>query len=701
MWGMRVVKKPHQDGTFSAPQPGPSIMSDTQKILVTSALPYANGPIHLGHLVEYIQTDIWVRYQKMRGHSCHYVCADDAHGTPIMLRARQEGIEPQTLIDRINQEHRADFDDFFVNFDNYYSTHSDENRELASDIYQKLKADGHIAVRTVRQLYDPEANMFLPDRFIKGECPKCGTADQYGDNCEACGATYSPTELKNPRSAVSGATPVEKDSEQYFFKLADFQKFLEQWLDAGHTQSEIANKQKEWFAEGLQDWDISRNAPYWGFEIPGAPGKYFYVWLDAPIGYMASFKNLCARTDLNFDEYWKADSRTRLVHFIGKDIARFHTLFWPAVLHGSGYRTPSSVFCHGFLTVNGQKMSKSRGTFIMARTYLNHLKPEYLRYYYAAKLSSGVDDIDLNLEDFQLRVNSDLVGKVVNIASRCAGFIHKNFASQLSAALPEPLLYEDFSKAAESIANLYEGREYSKAVKEIMALADRANQYIDEHKPWSKIKEAGQEQNVQDICTQGINMFRALVIYLKPVLPELSRNAEEFLNAGELDWNNVQKPLLGTAINPFKALMTRVEKEQVEKMIEDSKQTMAPAPAAAVTTTASNIEPVAPLIDFDDFAKIDLRIARIVKAAHVEGAEKLLQLTLDIGGEQRNVFAGIKSAYKPEDLEGRLTVMVANLKPRKMKFGMSEGMVLAAGPGGKDLWILNPDEGAQPGMKVK
>ena len=678
--------------------------TDTHKILVTSALPYANGPIHLGHLVEYIQTDIWVRFQKMRGNTCHYVCADDAHGTPIMLRARQEGIEPQVLIDRINKEHRADFTEFLVSFDNYYSTHSDENREFVSGIYQKLKADGHIAVRTVRQLYDPEANMFLPDRFIKGECPKCGTTDQYGDNCEACGATYSPTELKNPRSAVSGATPIEKDSEQYFFKLGDFQKFLAQWLDAGHTQNEIANKQKEWFADGLQDWDISRNAPYWGFEIPGAPGKYFYVWLDAPIGYMASFKNLCDKTGLdsglNFGEYWNADSKTRLVDFIGKDIARFHTLFWPAVLHGAGYRTPSSVYCHGFLTVNGQKMSKSRGTFIMARTYLNYLKPEYLRYYYAAKLSAGVDDIDLNLEDFQMRVNADLVGKVVNIASRCAGFIHKNFGGELSAVLPEPLLYEDFSKAAENIANLYENREYSKAIKEIMMLADRANQYIDEHKPWSKIKETGQEKNVQDICSQGINMFRALVIYLKPVLPELAANAEEFLNAGELNWHSVRQPLLGKTINPFIPLMTRVEKEQIEKMIEDSKQTMTAAPAAPAAT-ATNIEPVAAMIDYEDFAKIDLRIARIVKAAHVEGADKLLQLTLDIGGEQRNVFAGIKSAYKPEDLEGRLTVMVANLKPRKMKFGMSEGMVLAAGPGGKDLWILNPDDGAQPGMKVK
>ena len=675
-----------------------------RKILVTSALPYANGPIHLGHLVEYIQTDIWVRFQKMRGHECYYVCADDAHGTPIMLRARQDGIEPEQLIDRMHAEHAGDFDDFLVNFDNYYTTHSDENKQIASTIYKRLKADGHIDVRTVRQAYDPKAEMFLPDRFIKGTCPKCGTEDQYGDNCEACGATYEPTDLKNPKSAISGVTPIEKDSEQFFFKLGDFQDFLHEWLDAGHTQTEIANKQKEWFEEGLKDWDISRNAPYWGFEIPDAPGKYFYVWMDAPMGYMASFKNLCDKTGLNFDDYWGKDAKTQLVHFIGKDIARFHTLFWPAVLHGAGYRTPSSVFCHGFLTVDGQKMSKSRGTFIMARTYLDHLKPEYLRYYYAAKLSSGVDDIDLNLEDFQLRVNSDLVGKVVNIASRCAGFIKKKFAGQLSTQLPSPSLYQEFVDAGDNIAEHFEHREYGRAVREIMALADRANQYIDEEKPWVKIKEEGKEQEVQDACTQGLNMFRALVTYLKPILPELAEKSEAFLNCGDLRWDQLDKPLLSHEINKFKPLMTRIEKDQIDNIIEATKTSQAAAAEAAAKPVVSGPladDPILPEIDYDDFAKVDLRIVKIVKAQHVEKANKLLQLTLDLGGETRNVFAGIKSAYKPEELEGKLTVMVANLKPRKMKFGMSEGMVLAAGPGGEDIWILNPDEGAQPGMKVK
>ncbi|MCW9055856.1 MAG: methionine--tRNA ligase, partial [Gammaproteobacteria bacterium] len=608
-------------------------------------------------------------------------------------------IDPEELISKTHAEHSADFADFLIEFDNYYTTHSDENREIASTIYKRLKADGHIDVRTVRQAYDPEAEMFLPDRFVKGTCPKCGADDQYGDNCEACGATYSPTELKNPKSAVSGATPVEKDSEQFFFKLADFQDFLEQWLDAGHTQTEIANKQKEWFEDGLQDWDISRNAPYWGFEIPDAPGKYFYVWMDAPMGYMASFKNLCDKKGMDFDAYWGKDSKAQVVHFIGKDIARFHTLFWPAVLHGAGFRTPSSVYCHGFLTVDGQKMSKSRGTFIMARTYLENLKPEYLRYYYAAKLSSGVDDIDLNLEDFQQRVNSDLVGKVVNIASRCAGFIKKKFNGKLSAKLPSPSLHQELVDAGDRIAEHFEHREFSHAVREIMALADRANQYIDEQEPWVKIKQEGMEQEVQDACTQGINMFRILTIYLKAILPETSEKAEAFLNCGSLQWSDLNKPLLDHEINKFKPLMTRIEKEQTEKMINDSKENLTSSSTPATGPLVD--DPITSEIEFDDFAKVDLRIAKIIKAEHVEGADKLLQLTLDLGGETRNVFAGIKSAYSPEDLEGKLTVMVANLKPRKMRFGMSEGMVLAAGPGGKDLWILNPDEGAQAGMKVK
>jgi len=675
-------------------------MSTKRKILVTSALPYANGSIHLGHLVEYIQTDIWARFQRLQGHSCYYVCADDAHGTPIMLRARQDGIEPEALIAAMQQEHEADFAGFLIDFDNYHSTHSEENRQLASEIYLKLRDDNHIATRTISQSYDPEAEMFLPDRFIKGTCPKCGAADQYGDNCEVCGATYAPTELINPVSAISGATPVEKDSEQYFFKLSDFADMLQQWMRNGHVQSEIANKLDEWFEDGLQDWDISRNAPYWGFEIPDAPGKYFYVWMDAPIGYMASFKNLCDREGISFDEYWHSETDTELYHFIGKDIARFHTLFWPAVLHGAGFRKPTAVYCHGFLTVNGQKMSKSRGTFIKARTYLDNLQPEYLRYYYAAKLSSGVDDIDLNLDDFMQRVNSDLVGKVVNIASRCAGFINKRFDNQLSASLPDSALYNELVAAGKTIAAELEKREYSKAVREIMALADKANVYIDNNKPWVLIKEEGKEAEVQAICTQGINLFRVLMTYLKPILPQTALKSEAFLNS-ELLWNNLQEPLLAHNINKFEPLMTRIEKEQVEAMIDQSREHLEQDEQTAEKSGPLADDPISAEIQFDDFAKVDLRVARIIKAEHVEGADKLLQLTLDIGGETRMVFAGIKSAYEPEMLEGRLTVMVANLAPRKMRFGVSEGMVLAAGPGGKDLFILSPDDGARPGMRVK
>jgi methionyl-tRNA synthetase len=675
-------------------------MTTKRKILVTSALPYANGSIHLGHLVEYIQTDIWARFQRLQGHSCYYVCADDAHGTPIMLRARQDGIEPEQLIAAMQKEHEADFAEFLVGFDNYYSTHSEENRELASEIYLKLREEGHIATRTISQSYDPEAEMFLPDRFIKGTCPKCGAEDQYGDNCEVCGATYAPTELINPVSAISGAAPIEKDSEQYFFKLSDFAGMLQQWMRAGHVQPEIANKLDEWFEEGLQDWDISRNAPYWGFEIPDAPGKFFYVWMDAPIGYMASFKNLCDREGISFDDYWHSEANTELYHFIGKDIARFHTLFWPAVLHGAGFRKPTAVYCHGFLTVNGQKMSKSRGTFIKARTYLDNLKPEYLRYYYAAKLSSGVDDIDLNLEDFMQRVNSDLVGKVVNIASRCAGFINKRFDNRLSAELPDAALYNELVNAGESIAAAFENREYGKAVREIMALADKANVYIDNNKPWVLIKEEGKETEVQAICTQGINLFRVLMTYLKPILPQTALRSEAFLN-NELHWHSLSEPLVAHSINKFKPLMTRIEKEQIEAMVEQSTEHLEQNEKSAPASRPLADDPIASQIQFDEFAKIDLRVAKIIKAEHVDGADKLLQLTLDIGGETRMVFAGIKSAYEPEMLEGRLTVMVANLAPRKMKFGVSEGMVLAAGPGGKELFILSPDDGAQPGMRIK
>ena len=681
-------------------------MSHTRDILITSALPYANGPIHIGHLVEYIQTDIWARFQKMRGHNCWYVCADDAHGTPIMLRARQEGITPEDLIARVSEEHQADFAAFRVGFDNYHSTHSTENQHYASLIYARNRDAGHIARRTITQAYDPVEQMFLPDRFIKGECPKCGAADQYGDNCEVCGASYSPAELKNARSAVSGAVPEQRESDHYFFKLGDFETMLRGWTRGGSLQKEVANKLDEWFSAGLQEWDISRDAPYFGFEIPDHPGKFFYVWLDAPIGYMASFQNLCDRTEgLDFDRFWGKNSSAELYHFIGKDIIYFHALFFPAMLDGAGFRTPSAIFAHGFLTVDGQKMSKSRGTFIKARTYLDHLNPEYLRYYFAAKLGSGVDDIDLNLEDFTARVNADLVGKVVNIASRCAGFIGKRFDGRLSDALAEPQLFADVVAAGDSIASAYEKREFSRAVREIMALADRANQYIDEKAPWVVAKQEGQDAELQSICSMGINLFRVLVGYLRPILPGTASDSEAFLQIPPLTWDAIAEPLLGHTIAPFKPLMTRVDPAQIAAMLEASKEDLTATASAPTASTEPNPhlvrDPIAAPVDYDTFAKTDLRVALIREARLVEGADKLLQLTLDLGGETRNVFAGIRSAYDPKDLEGRLTVMVANLAPRKMRFGVSEGMVLAAGPGGKDLFVLSPDSGAEPGMKVK
>ena len=671
-----------------------------RKILVTSALPYANGSIHLGHLVEYIQTDIWVRFQKMRGHECYYVCADDAHGTPIMLRAHNEGITPEQLIAKVSEEHQADFADFAIGFDNYHSTHSEENRQLSNQIYLANRDAGHIESRVISQAYDPVKEMFLPDRFIRGECPRCAAADQYGDSCEVCGSTYDPTELKNPVSAISGATPITKESEHYFFKLGDFDPLLREWTRGDHLQTEVARKLDEWFDSGLQDWDISRDAPYFGFEIPDAPNKFFYVWLDAPIGYLASFKHYCDRSGVDFDEFMRPDSSTEMVHFIGKDIIYFHALFWPAILEGAGFRLPNRIYAHGFLTVDGKKMSKSRGTFITARTYLNHLNPEYLRYYFAAKLNNTIEDIDLNLEDFQNRINADLVGKVVNIASRCAGFINKRFAGQLSDSLADETLFKQFTEQAESIAKRYDQREFAQAMREIMALADKANQYIDEQKPWVVAKEEGKDAELQAICSMGINLFRVLMAYLKPVLPRTTEQAEAFLNIAPLQWADIATPLLAHTIAAFKPLMTRVEQEKIDAIIEESKDNMT-ATTTAPATAATNIDPIAEEIQFDDFAKIDLRIAKIVNAEHVDGADKLLKLTLDIGLDNRQVFAGIKSAYAPEDLIGKLTVMVANLAPRKMRFGLSEGMVLAAGPGGKDLFILNPDAGALPGMRVK
>ncbi len=663
-----------------------------RKILVTSALPYANGEIHLGHLLEYIQTDIWVRFQKMMGNECHFVCADDAHGTPIMLKANELGITPEELIQSVSERHQADFREFSIGFSQYHSTHSQENKEISAGIYNKLNDAGFIKKRIISQAFDPEKQMFLPDRFIKGDCPKCGASDQYGDNCEVCGATYSPTELKNAKSAISGATPVTKDSQHYFFDLPQFETQLKEWTKAGHLQDEVSNKLAEWFEQGLQQWDISRDAPYFGFQIPGVKGKYFYVWLDAPIGYMASFKKLCIDTGLDFDEYFNKDSATELYHFIGKDIVYFHALFWPAMLMGADYRTPNAIFAHGFLTVNGQKMSKSRGTFIQARTYLESLNPEYLRYYYAYKLSAKIDDIDLNLEDFKQRVNSDLVGKVVNIASRSAGFVVKKFNKTLSAYAVEPQLYQEFVDQGEQISKLYEARNYNQAMRKIMKLADKANQYIDEHKPWQLIKEEGKKAQVHDVASLAINLFRVLMTYLKPVLPVMAEQAEAFLNIDSLNWDDIKHPLTKHQINKFKPLMLRIEDAQISQVVENSKQ--------SIQATELEKEEDDSMIQIDDFTKIDLRIAKIVKAQAVDGADKLLQLTLDIGEEStRNVFAGIKAHYNPEDLEGRLTVMVANLAPRKMKFGVSEGMVLAAGDG-KSLHILSPDSGAQAGMKI-
>ncbi|OLF80046.1 methionine--tRNA ligase [Pseudoalteromonas haloplanktis] len=670
-----------------------------RKLLITSALPYANGPTHLGHLLEYIQTDIWSRFQKLQGHEAYYVCADDAHGTPIMLNAQKQGITPEEMVKNVSIERQRDFADFNIKFDNYHSTHSQENKEFSELIYNRLNDAGHIKKHTISQLFDPEKGIFLPDRFVTGTCPTCKSEDQNGDSCDACGATYSPTELINPRSVMSGAEPILKDSEHYFFDLPAFEGMLKEWLHSGTIQQEMANKLDEWFADGLQQWDISRDAPYFGFEIPNAPCKYFYVWLDAPIGYMASFKNLCDKQGIDFDAFWQEGSDAELYHFIGKDIIYFHSLFWPAMLEGAQFRKPTNVFAHGFVTVNGAKMSKSKGTFIKARTYLDNLDPEFLRYYYAAKLNSGITDLDLNLEDFAQRVNSDLVGKVVNIASRCAGFITKKFDSKLSDTIMEPQLLAEFQNASVTITEHYENREYSRAIREIMALADKANQFIDNAAPWVLIKDESKQEEAHQVCSLGLNLFRVLITYLKPVLPGMATNVEAFLN-DELTWQGVQTALISHPINKFKPLMQRVEMDKVNKMVEESKESLIAEKDKIDPNSPLAKEPIAAEIEFDDFAKVDLRVAKIAKAEHVEGADKLLKLTLDLGGETRQVFAGIKSAYAPEDIEGKLTVMVANLKPRKMRFGMSEGMVLAAGPGGKEIYILNPDDGSEPGMRV-
>lgn len=666
-------------------------METKRHILVTSALPYANAPLHLGHLVEYTQTDVWARFQRMQGHECLYVCASDAHGTPTMLKAESAGVTPDALVQEIAESHRQDFERFNISVDNYLTTHSDENRELTAEIYRRLLKAGHIARRTIEQAYDDEREMFLPDRYVRGICPVCKTPDQYGDSCEHCGATYTPMDLLDPVSVVSDTTPSVRESEHFFFQLGDFEAQLRAWVPE-HVETSLVRKLDEWFKAGLRDWDISRDAPYFGFEIPDEPGKYFYVWFDAPIGYMASFLNLCRRTDIDFDAFWTEGHGTELYHFIGKDIVYFHTLFWPAVLSGAGYRKPSGVFVHGFLTVDGQKMSKSRGTFIMASTYAKHLDPDCLRYYFAAKLGPAADDLDLNFDDFIARINADLVGKLVNIASRCAGFIHRLGGGQLSTALPDAALFDAFASEGDAIAADYESLNYSKAIRRIMALADRANQYIDEHKPWVQAKDATNSDQVIETCTLGLNLFRVLIIYLKPVIPDLAARSEAFLGVPPLVWADAKQPLLGTKIERFKALLQRVEPKQIETMVDETRDDVA--------AQAKPPEAVEQKIDIETFARVDMRVARIITASHVEDADKLLRLEVDLGDETRQILSGIRSAYEPADLEGRLVVVVANLKPRKMRFGTSDGMVLAAGAGKNDIFLLSPDSGAEPGMKV-
>jgi methionyl-tRNA synthetase len=660
-----------------------------RRILVTSALPYANGPTHLGGMTEMVQTDIWVRAMKLAGHDCLYVCADDTHGTPIMLQAAAEGITPESLIERVGAERRSDFAAFSIGFDNYYTTHSEENRRLTVRMYEALSKAGHITRRSVRQAYDEKAGMFLPDRYVKGTCPRCRTPDQYGDSCENCGATYSPHELIDPVSAISGTRPVLRDSEHIFFKLGDFEPWLRKWTRSGTLQTAVANKLDEWFEAGLRDWDVSRDAPYFGFEIPDAPGKYFYVWLDAPVGYMASFENLCKRRGLAFDDYWKPDSTAELHHFIGKDILYFHTLFWPATLEGAGFRKPTAVHAHGFLTVNGEKMSKSRGTFLTASQYLAVLPPDYFRYFLAAKLGAGLDDIDLNLDEFATRINAELVGKLVNIASRCASFIHRGHGGRLAAALPDPALYREFVDAGVSIAKAWESLEYAAAVREIMLLADRANLYIDRHKPWLAAKDPARAGEVQAVCTQGLNLFRVLMVYLKPVLPIIAARAEDFLGSPIARWKEVETPLLGAPIAEYRPLATRVDPATVKKLVE-----------TPMTEEKSAVAPARPAeIDAEEFARLDLRVGRIEAAELVKGADRLLRLTVDLGGERRTVFAGIRAAYEPDRIVGRHVVVVANMKPRKLRFGVSEGMVLAAS-GGDGLFLIGPDAGAAAGMKV-
>jgi len=668
--------------------------TEQRNILVTSALPYANGPIHIGHLVEYIQCDIWVRFQKMCGNQCIFVCADDAHGTPIMLKAEQEGVRPEDLISVVSEEHQRDFLKFGVSFDNYHSTHSEENRQISCEIYTKLVAGGYVSRKTIEQAYDPSKKMFLPDRFVKGSCPKCGEPDQYGDSCENCGATYSPTDLIDPISALSGEPPEVRTSEHIFFELGQFENVLKDWLKQTDLHPGVVKKLNDWFESGLQNWDISRDEPYFGFEIPGEKGKYFYVWLDAPVGYLASFKNFCDRSDVDFNTFLNKESDTEFYHFIGKDIMYFHTLFWPAMLEGAGYRLPTNVFVHGFLTVNGQKMSKSRGSFVKASTYLSHLEPAYLRYYFAAKLGPAIEDIDLNWEDFEARINSDLVGKFVNIGSRCSGFIEKRFDGILSDKVDSPDLLKTFELASEKIRDLYESREFAKAMREIMLLADLANRYINDEKPWVVAKDPNGDERLHQVVTMGLVLFRIIAIYLKPVIPSIVSEIEKFFNEAPFCWNSTTLSLANRRVNRFVPLIRRVESGNIKAMVEEVKnEEDQPTPSESNSPEG--------IVSIEDFSKVELRVGLVEEASHVDGADKLLKLHVDLGDEKRQIFAGIKQAYSPESLVGKLVVVVANLAPRKMRFGVSEGMVLAAGAGGNDVFLVEPSEGAEPGMLIK
>lgn len=677
-------------------------MNQTRKILVTTALPYANGPMHLGHILEQVQTDIWVRYQRMRDHQVHFMCAADAHGTPIMLSAQKQGMTPQALVEKMAQKQQQDFSGFYISHDHYHNTHSPENKKFVYEIYLKLRERGYIYKETINQLFDPQANMFLPDRFVKGTCPRCKATEQYGDNCDICGATYTPTDLIEPTSVISGATPELRDCEHYFFDLPKLEKAVKNWLETDAVQPEVRNKVQEWFKSGLKSWDISRDSPYFGFEIPDTPGKYLYVWLDAPIGYISTFYHYCQQNPhLDFDAFWQEANQTEVHHFIGKDIINFHCLFWPAMLSAVSYRLPTKITAHGYITLNGQKMSKSKGVFITAAQYLKHLDPEYLRYYFAAKLKNSIDDLDFSETDFIQRVNTDVINKIVNLASRNAGFIQKQFHGELSDLVACPALYKEFVDSGDYIAQAFEKREYASAIREIIRLADLANQYVDKHAPWVLAKEKELDLELQQVCSMGLNLFKVIMTYLKPVMPNLVQRCEQFMNQ-TFTWENRCTPLTHHHINTFKTLMPRIDPKKVASLLTEpkeqettiSEQTTMPQQAEPV------IEPIATTIDFDTFAKVDLRVAKILDAQAVPEAKKLIKLQLDIGIEQRQVFAGIKAAYEPQDLIGKMIVVVANLTPRKMRFGLSQGMILAAGPGGQDIWILETNENTKPGMRV-